>query len=78
MIQLTPSTSQDNNPAITRLTGAGDMTSEALPTPFPLLTETEAGILGLYDQLQQLQLELALLRSQQSHHASGQSPLTLG
>jgi hypothetical protein len=30
-------------------------------------------VLALFDQLQHLQLELALLRSQQGHHASGQS-----
>lgn len=31
-------------------------------------TETEARVLVLYDQLQQLQLELALLQSQQNIH----------
>lgn len=50
------------------------MASETPPTPFLLFTDPEAEVLGLYDKLQQLQLKLALLRSQQSHHASRQSP----
>jgi hypothetical protein len=51
------------------------MASHNVPSrPSLVVTETEAGVLALYDQLQQLQLELALLQSQQDHHASGQSP----
>ena len=50
------------------------MASHSVPSALSLaVTEAEAGILALYDQLQQLQLELALLQSQQAHHASGQS-----
>ncbi len=52
-----------------------------MASPVPLtpvhepLTEAEANVLVLFDQLEQLQLELALLGSQQSHHvAAGQSP----
>ncbi|KAK4032678.1 centromere protein H (CENP-H)-domain-containing protein [Parachaetomium inaequale] len=47
------------------------MASHSVPASTPLVfTEAEAGILALYDQLLQLQLELALLQSQQDHHAS--------
>ena len=46
------------------------MASRILATPSPILSETEAYALALYDQLQQLQLELALLRSQRGHSAS--------
>ncbi len=54
--------------------GARSMASGILTTPSSVLTETEAHVLTLYDQVQQLQLQLALLRSQQSHPASsGQS-----
>ena len=49
---------------------ANSMASGILATPSPVLTETEAYVLTLYDQLQQLQLELALLRSQRGHPAS--------
>ena len=50
------------------------MASRSLATPSPVLTENEAYVLTLYDQLQQLQLELALLRSQRGHPTSpGQS-----
>ncbi|KAL2137043.1 hypothetical protein VTI74DRAFT_9649 [Chaetomium olivicolor] len=45
------------------------MASIAVPATTSL-SETERKILGLYDQLQQLQLELALLQSRQSHYAS--------
>lgn len=42
------------------------MASEGpIPEP-PRLSETEARVLQLYDSLQQLQLELALLRAQQN------------
>lgn len=44
--------------------------------PSSLLTETEANILCLYDQLRELQLQLALLKSQQGQDAPGQRPLT--
>ncbi|KAL2020159.1 hypothetical protein VTK56DRAFT_8683 [Thermocarpiscus australiensis] len=44
------------------------MTSNNVPAHPLRLTETEAGVLGLYDRVLELQLELALLRS---HHSSG-------
>ncbi|KAH6854368.1 centromere protein H (CENP-H)-domain-containing protein [Chaetomium sp. MPI-CAGE-AT-0009] len=46
------------------------MASRTIPEPSLIITEAEARVLALYDQLQQLQLELALLRSQRGHHAS--------
>lgn len=39
-----------------------------------LFTDTELAVLRLFDQVQQLQLELALLRSQESPLAACQSP----
>ncbi|KAH6636755.1 centromere protein H (CENP-H)-domain-containing protein [Chaetomium tenue] len=55
------------------------MASQAVPDPFFIVTEAEVNALTLYDQLQQLQLELALLRSQRSHHASAdESPQVSG
>jgi hypothetical protein len=37
------------------------------PPPMLRFTETEAAVLNLYDDLRRLELELTLLRSQQSH-----------
>jgi hypothetical protein len=51
----------------------GEMAPRTVSEPYPSLSEAEAKVLALYDQLQQLQLELALFRSQQSHRASGQA-----
>ncbi|KAK4239437.1 centromere protein H (CENP-H)-domain-containing protein [Achaetomium macrosporum] len=45
------------------------MASPTSPPTLPPLTETESDILALYDELLQLQLELALFKSQQGHHA---------
>lgn len=45
--------------------------STAIAAPFLPLTETEAGVLALYDRLQQLQFELALLDSRREHHVQG-------
>ncbi|KAL2141596.1 hypothetical protein VTI28DRAFT_2198 [Corynascus sepedonium] len=47
------------------------MASQATSASSLAFTEIEASVLALYDQLQQLQLELALLQSQHSHRASG-------
>ncbi|KAK3899079.1 centromere protein H (CENP-H)-domain-containing protein [Staphylotrichum tortipilum] len=47
------------------------MASQAPPIPsLEALTEAETNVSVLFNQLQQLQLELALLRSQQSHHGA--------
>jgi len=46
------------------------MASQAFASQSLVLTDTEAEVLALFDQLQQLELELALLGSQQSHEAS--------
>ncbi|KAK4128291.1 hypothetical protein N657DRAFT_652012 [Parathielavia appendiculata] len=55
------------------------MVSHTVTAPGPLaLTEAEANVLALYDQLQQLQLEFALLRSQRDHHASAGSSQLAG
>lgn len=55
-------------------TAATSNMASHIPTmPSVVLTDVEADVLALFDQLQQLQLELALLRSQQSH-ASGPYP----
>ncbi|KAL2263856.1 hypothetical protein VTK26DRAFT_4765 [Humicola hyalothermophila] len=47
------------------------MSSHLTTTPSPPLglTDTESAVLDLYDELQQLRLELAFLRAQQTHHA---------
>lgn len=49
------------------------MAANTSTTPSLILSEAEAEALALFDQLQRLQLELALLRSQQDHQTSGQS-----
>lgn len=59
------------SPTKLQIAVANNMASHAVPGASLIVTEAEAGALALYDQLQQLQLELALLRSQRSHHASG-------
>ncbi|KAL2178630.1 centromere protein H (CENP-H)-domain-containing protein [Thermothelomyces heterothallicus CBS 202.75] len=54
------------------------MASHSPSVSSPAFTETEASVLALYDQLQQLQLELALLQSQHSHRAPDVGSPTTG
>ncbi|KAK4105956.1 hypothetical protein N658DRAFT_554962 [Parathielavia hyrcaniae] len=55
------------------------MVSHTVNAPGPLaLTEAEVNVLVVYNQLQQLQLELALLKSQRHHHASAGSSRLAG
>lgn len=51
--------------------GAGSTVTAALP-----LSQSEEETLRQYDRLQELKLEIALLRAQQSYDASKRSPAT--